>query len=115
MHELSIALSILEIAGEEAERRGNVQVDAIHLKMGPLSGVVKDALLAAYELAAEQTPFADCRLVIEDLPLIAYCSACAAQRPVRSIQNFQCNECGSPVSEVLQGRELLVSALELAE
>ncbi len=35
MHELSIAMSILEIAGEEAERRGNAQVEAIHLKIGP--------------------------------------------------------------------------------
>ncbi len=90
-------------------------MDAIHLKIGPLSGVVKEALVAAYELAAEQTPFADCRLVIEDVPILAYCSTCEAQRPVRSIQSFQCAECGAPVSEVLQGRELLVSALELAQ
>ena|ERR1700761_9706555 len=68
MHELSIAMSILDIAGEEAERRGNVQVQAIYLKIGTLSGVVKEALLSAYELAAEQTPFAQARLIIEDVP-----------------------------------------------
>ena len=34
MHELSIALSILDIAAEEAERRGGVGVAAIHLKLG---------------------------------------------------------------------------------
>jgi Zn finger protein HypA/HybF involved in hydrogenase expression len=43
MHELSIAMSMVETAREEAERRG-VQVTAVHLRLGALSGVVKDAL-----------------------------------------------------------------------
>ena len=43
MHELSIALSILDLAAEEAGRRGG-RVVAVHLKLGPLSGVVKEAL-----------------------------------------------------------------------
>jgi hydrogenase nickel incorporation protein HypA/HybF len=114
MHELSIALSILEVAEEEAERRGGVQVDAIHLKIGPLSGVVKDALLSAFQLAAEQSAFAECRLVIEEIPIVVYCSKCDAERRVKSIQCFCCAACGTPASEVLQGRELQVFALELA-
>ena len=44
MHELSIAMSIVELAEEEAERRG-VHINAVHLKLGALSGVVKEALL----------------------------------------------------------------------
>ena len=55
MHELSIAMSIVELAEEEAERRG-VQVNAVHLKLGALSGVVKEALLSSYEMACEDTP-----------------------------------------------------------
>jgi hydrogenase nickel incorporation protein HypA/HybF len=68
MHELSIAMSILDIAHEEVERRGNPRVEAIHLRIGTLSGVVKEALLSAYELAAEQTPFAASKLVFEEVP-----------------------------------------------
>ena len=45
MHELSIAMSILDVAREESEQRGGVRVEVIHLKIGALSGVVKDALL----------------------------------------------------------------------
>ncbi len=115
MHELSIALSILEVVGEEMERRGNVRVEAIHLKLGPLSGVVKDALVSAFELASEQTDFAQCSLVIEDVPISIHCSRCNAERPVHSIQSFYCVDCGTPASEVVHGRELQVSALELAE
>ena len=42
MHELSIALSLLDLVAEEAGRRG-VRVAAVHLRLGPLSGVVRDA------------------------------------------------------------------------
>jgi len=49
MHELSIAMSIVELAEEEAERRG-VRIDVVHLKLGALSVVVKEALLSCYEM-----------------------------------------------------------------
>ena len=42
MHELSIALNILDIASKEAERNGGGVVQAVHIRLGPLSGVVKD-------------------------------------------------------------------------
>ena len=38
MHELSIALSILDIAAEESRRRENPQIAALHLKLGALAG-----------------------------------------------------------------------------
>ena len=50
MHELSIAMSIVEMAQEEAQQRG-VRVNAVHLKLGAMSGVVKQALLSSYEMA----------------------------------------------------------------
>jgi hydrogenase nickel incorporation protein HypA/HybF len=115
MHELSIALGILEITEEEVERRGGVHVEAIHLRLGPLSGVVKEALLSAWEVASEQTEFETSRLVIEDVPIAVFCSTCQAERPVQSIQLLCCVECDTPATEVVRGRELLVSALELAE
>jgi len=86
MHELSIAMSLLDVAEEEAEHHGGVRVEAIHIKLGPLAGVVKKALLSAYELAAEQTPFEHSRLVIEDVPIVVYCSKRQAERPVEAVQ-----------------------------
>lgn len=53
MHELSIAMSIVEAAEEEAEQR-NVHVNAVHLRLGALSGVVKDTLLFSYEVACRR-------------------------------------------------------------
>jgi hypothetical protein len=60
MHELSIVMSIVEKAREDAERRG-VQVPAGHLRAGALSGVVKDALFFFCEMACQDTPLAGSR------------------------------------------------------
>jgi hydrogenase nickel incorporation protein HypA/HybF len=112
MHEMSIALSILDVAQEEAERRG-ARVAAIHLKLGPHCGVVKEALLSAYDLARESTPLAGANLVIEDVALTAWCPSCGCARTIPSVQMLCCPECGSPTPEVISGRELEVVALEI--
>ncbi len=112
MHELSIAISILDMAEEEADARGE-QVDAIHVKLGALSGVVKEALLSAYDLARTATPLESARLVIEEVPVLIYCPRCQGPRAVPSIQQLSCSDCETPASEILQGRELQVVALEL--
>jgi hydrogenase nickel incorporation protein HypA/HybF len=112
MHELSIAMSIVEMAQEEALRRG-VQVNAVHLKLGALSGVVKESLLSSYEMACDDTPLRGSRLVIEDVPVVIFCPTCKVQRPLSSVQLFCCGECGTPTSEIVQGKELEVVALEI--
>jgi hydrogenase nickel incorporation protein HypA/HybF len=113
MHELSIAMSIVEMAQEEAEQRGGVQVSAVHLKLGALSGVVKEALLSAYEIACDGTPLQASRLVIEEVPVVVFCPNCHAPRPLSSVQLFCCAQCGTPASEVVHGKELEVVALEI--
>jgi hydrogenase nickel incorporation protein HypA/HybF len=112
MHELSIALSLLDLVAEEAERQGG-RVAVVHLKLGPLSGVVKEALLSAYDLARECTPEAQAELVIEEVPIVAYCPACAAEHAPASVLELRCPACGAPTPEVVRGRELEVVALEI--
>ena len=115
MHELSIAMSIVEMAEEESERRGGARVSVVHLKLGALSGVVKEALLASYEMACEGTCLEGSRLAIREIPIVAQCSRCNQPRAVESAQWFVCPVCGSPVSKVLEGREMEVVALEIEE
>ena len=113
MHELSIAISIVEVAQEEAEKRGE-KVSAVHLRLGALSGVVKEALLSSYEMACFNTPLEGSQLIIEDVAVIVFCPKCQTQRPLNSVQWFCCSECGTPTPEVVQGKELEVFALEMA-
>lgn len=114
MHELSIALSIIEVAAEEAEAR-RARVEAVHLKLGALAGVLKESLLFNYAIACEGTPLEGSRLVIEDVPATAWCERCAATREIETIQWLICPQCKSPLSEVIEGRELQVIGLEIVE
>ena len=115
MHELSIAMSIVELAQEESDRRGGVQIKAVHLRLGLLSGVVKEALLSSYEIPCEHTPLQGSQLQVEEVPVLVFCRKCGAQRPVHSTQAFCCSFCGTPTAEVVQGKEVLVVGLEVEE
>lgn len=65
MHELSVALSLVDIATEEGTRLGG-RVCAVHVKIGHLAGVAKDALAFSYDIVCQDTPIAGSRLVIEE-------------------------------------------------
>jgi hydrogenase nickel incorporation protein HypA/HybF len=112
MHELSIAMSILDMVAEESAKR-RAHVVGVHLKLGPLAGVVKTALLSAYDLAREGNALEDARLLIEDVSLVVHCETCRSNQPAVSVQELACAVCGAPSYDVVQGRELEVVALEI--
>lgn len=112
MHELSIAMSIVDMAQEEAERR-SVCIDAIYLELGALSGVVKEALLFSYEVACVGTPLEGSRLIVSEIPIEVYCQTCNMPKTLESIQWFCCPDCGEQTPQVIHGKELIITALEL--
>ena len=114
MHELSIAMSILDVAGEEAVRQ-NVRVLVVRLRLGPLSGVVKEALLSSYEMARVDSLVPDSCLEIEEVAILMNCPACGQRQPVESIQQLRCATCGTPAYDIAQGRELEVVGLEVVD
>jgi hydrogenase nickel incorporation protein HypA/HybF len=92
-----------------------VHVQAVHLKLGMLSGVVKEALLSSYEMACHATPLEGAQLLIEEIPIEVFCPKCDEPRLVTSIQWFCCPECGTPTPTVLRGEERELVALEIEE
>ena len=115
MHELSIAVSLVEAAEEEAVKHGVFGVTSVHLRLGPLAGVVKEALLFSYGIATAGTSLEGSQLVIEDMPVLIFCPTCGERRPSRSLQSFCCATCDTPSMDVVQGKELEVFALEIRE
>jgi hydrogenase nickel incorporation protein HypA/HybF len=112
VHELSIAMSLVELAQEEARQR-DVQVTALHVKVGALSGVVSDALLASYEIACMETTLQGTQLLVEEVPVMIHCMTCNADRPVDGVELI-CPECATPALHIVQGKELQLVALEVA-
>jgi hydrogenase nickel incorporation protein HypA/HybF len=113
MHELSIAMSILDLAAEEAMRHGDVVVTKIHVKLGPLSGVVAEALQSAYEIARAGSTIEAAELIIQEVPVLVLCEVCDAARPAVSEYDIRCAECGAPAAGVVSGRELELVAMEI--
>ena len=108
-------MSIIEGASQEAISRGGAQVHAVHLKLGPLSGVVKDALMFSYALASAGTLLENSRLVIEEVPVVVYCPNCELEKTLESIQRFCCPTCGTLTSHVVSGKQLELVAIEISE
>jgi hydrogenase nickel incorporation protein HypA/HybF len=113
MHELSVALSIIDIAAAEADRLGARSVRAVHLRLGPLAGVACEALVSAFELARGGTRLAAARLQVEAAPMVIHCPACDCDVVIASLQNCRCPGCGALGGEVVSGRELEITALEI--
>ena len=113
MHELSIAMSIVAAVQEESVVLRGSRVHAVHVRVGALSGVVPDALAFSYGLATADTELEGSRLVIDPVPITIFCPQCDSERPVVSIQEMCCEVCGTPSAAVVQGRELIVTGLEM--
>lgn len=115
MHELSIAMSLVDEACAELERLGDVRVRALYVRVGALSGVVKEALAFSFELAAEGTALAGARLDIEEVPLVVLCRPCGREQVLARMQPLCCPDCGEPTPDVVRGRELELRALEVTD
>jgi hydrogenase nickel incorporation protein HypA/HybF len=113
VHELSIALGILDVAEEEAERHDG-RVAAVHLRIGPLSGVVREALASAFDLAREGTTLAEAELVVQEVAVVAYCPACEAEVTPSTTWELRCPVCDGPTPVIVRGDELEVVGLEIA-
>lgn len=112
MHELSIALSMIDQIEREAEKNGGGTVETVYVRIGVLSGVDLQALQFAYELACEGGQLQGSRLEIESVPLLVHCGHCNATHSPDP-QNLLCPHCLTGEQEIMEGRELEVTALEL--
>jgi hydrogenase nickel incorporation protein HypA/HybF len=115
MHELSIALSLVEMASAAAAEANAGPVAAVYLRVGALAGVVPEALEFSFEIAADGTPLAGARLVIEALPLVIHCAVCDQDVQPPGPNSFRCPQCNTPSADVVQGRELDLVALEFTD
>lgn len=113
MHELSIALSILDVVADEADKHRPARVKSVHLKLGPLSGVAEEALRGAFEIARESSPFPELELVVETVTVRIHCPNCGVERAAVSLQDLCCSTCGAFASDITGGRDLEVVALEI--
>lgn len=115
MHEMGIALQIIEIATASIPAElGSPKVEKVNLKIGKLAAVVPDSLRFCFDIATRDTPLAGAELAIEETPVVARCKACSERWTIDE-PAFACRACGSGALEILSGRELDIVSIEIAQ
>ncbi len=115
MHELSIAYSLVELAVEAVEAAGACEVKTVYVRIGALSGVVKEALLFGWDIAGAETVLAGAALLIDEVPVAICCRDCQRQSTMEGSFPFLCPYCGASNVELVQGRELELTSIELIQ
>jgi hydrogenase nickel incorporation protein HypA/HybF len=110
MHELSIALSIVELAEEEAKKADASSISKVEVEIGTMAGIDPDALLFAWDVAVQGTMAEKSALVIHSIQAEAHCLECGTEFPA---ENYfvQCPNCGSYRYQITKGKELRISSL----
>jgi len=112
MHELSVCQALLQQVREIARSHQAEAVDAVTVRIGPLSGVVPDLLRHAFEVARAGSYTGAARLNIEELPVRVHCPKCRSEAETAP-NRILCPECGNWRVQVVSGEELLLARVEL--
>lgn len=110
MHELSIVMSIIDIAEQQAEKANASVIEEIELDIGELSGIEQQAFDFAWQQAVKDTVLSAAERVINIIPGEAVCMECDAQFPVHQLYDA-CPVCGKHFISILKGKELKVKSL----
>ncbi len=112
MHELSIAMALVEQVEAVVRERKAAGVAKVSVTVGALSGVDSEALREAFPLAAEGSVVAGADLVIEGVEAAVRCRGCGKRsRPEPPF--ICCGECGSGEVDLEAGRELYIHAIDI--
>jgi hydrogenase nickel incorporation protein HypA/HybF len=113
MHELSIVLSIVDIAAEQVHKAGARQVDRIDLEIGLLAGIEFDALDFAWDVGVQRSVLEGAERHIHKIPARGRCMDCGHEFGIEQLYE-PCPSCGQFLVEVVRGKELRVKSLEVS-
>ncbi len=110
MHEMSIALGIIDLAMEYAEREGAEKVLELELDIGTHSGVEIGALRSAMEIAVRDTLLEHSLLRVNEIRAVAECAECGTTFEVEDpVQH--CPQCGARSTRIRRGKEMQLKSL----
>jgi len=109
---MAIVQSVLDVAFEEAEKHSSPEVKKIKLRIGEMSGVVRESVEFAFEVLKADTIARDADLEIETIRLTAECGQCGTAVLSVSDISLICRKCGGTL-EIVTGREMKVEYIDL--
>lgn len=114
MHEMGIALHIVEIASSALPPDEDLQIEAVNIKVGKLTAVIPQSLRFCFNVVTSDTALAGARLQIEEVSVVVHCDECDLETTIEE-PPFVCGTCGNGAIDIVAGRELIVTSIEVAE
>jgi hydrogenase nickel incorporation protein HypA/HybF len=114
MHELSVAIGIVELAEEEALKAGGTKIDSIELVIGKLSGIEIDSLDFVWSSATMGTMLEKAERITIQPEGKARCMECGNEFDIESLYDC-CQNCNSYFKDIIQGKELQVKSITINE
>ncbi len=111
MHELSLALEVIELVQREAVKNNVTTVAELQIEVGDLSGVEADAFHSALEMLVRDTILANAGIEMIRTPGRGKCHACDSEF-VMTHRLDTCPECSSFPSEISGGVEFRVVSMK---
>ncbi|MGW1541236.1 hydrogenase maturation nickel metallochaperone HypA/HybF [Streptomyces sp. NPDC002309] len=115
MHEMSVALSVVDQVERAAHARGFSGVRAVRLDIGELAGVVSDSLEFCFGLACAGTVLEGAVLTTRLVPGRASCAPCGRVWDTGMPPDMVCAGCGSGATDLPAGRELRIAEVRWAD
>lgn len=110
MHEMSIALSILDIIKQEAEKASSIKVNEIVLDIGSLSGIEIDSLKFALEVSFTESLVKGCAIIVNKIDAKSICKDCQTEFLSENLFS-PCPECNSFALDLLCGKEVQLKSI----
>ncbi len=111
MHELSLAMEVIELAVREAEKNRISVILEMEIEVGDLSGVEADTFRSALEMIVRDTILENTLINVVRTPALGYCSNCNNEYEMRE-RLATCPLCRAYPSAIRGGQDFrLVSIL----
>lgn len=112
MHELSIAVNIVDIVTEEARKVNSSSISEVEIEIGSMSGVIIEALNFAIEEAVKNTCLINAKIKFTEVIAEAKCCKCENDFKVDDFFAV-CPKCGSFETDIKKGKELKIKKIIL--
>jgi hydrogenase nickel incorporation protein HypA/HybF len=113
MHELSIALSLLDIVEKKCQEAGYHSIDSVRVKVGKASGILPEAFSFALDVAKKDTIARDAKFNIDVIRLGGFCNGCGGEFEIEESYVLECPNCASPSFKIHKGYELEVVEMDV--
>ena len=110
MHEMSIAISLIEQIEKQAFANNLMRVDEIEIETGMLRQVIPEVMQEAFKVASEETIANGAILNIIEVKPLVKCRQCKNEYEP-TLNDFLCPQCKLADVDIIIGNEIILKSI----